>query len=1393
MKTYTLHLQMRSLTRRVPTTIRSAMFRLAGIVALLAATLSAPAASFFFDFNSGLPAGTAVYSNSTIIATGGYTNSGYLQLTPNLASQSAGFVITNDLDAGAPVYGFVAQFKALIGGGTGADGISFNFAPDLPFGAISEDGAGTGLSIEFDTYGNDVSDNVGIDVWASRSELAQQPFSGLRANTWVDVTVQLHPDGTVDVYYDNFHAYTNQYTGLSLPITGGFFGFGARTGGSYDNQWIDNLSITTFTNQGPFVDNYAPIGRAVRPDATATLVLTDYGSVVNTNTIVLNLDGSRVTPTVLSQAPPQTLIQYTPPAFFASGSLHTVSLTFADNSTPPVTSTFSYSFTVATFSTLTNQASPSLVSANPGFNLRISQIDANLGPTLQRAENQLANLLIDPNTRLPYLNQATLTTYAEPSVINYSTAGNQGDFPSEPPNSIPGLPGVFPDTSPSGDTNAAIDVVTYLYLPVGIHTLGVNSSDGFGLTAASTPDLFALQEMEYNGVRAAADSSITFAVTNAGYYPFRILYFVGGLEMVNPTTDNPSLEFFSVDANGIRTLINDITTVGHTAAYRPAATLPYIRSVGPAPASTAVPHTTAINATLVNGSISVQTNTISLWLNGAAVSPTISGSAGITTVQYQPASLPLNSSNWVEIAFTDSASNRRTNQWFFTVENILQQLWTIPPGSGSNPAWAQWVTTGSTERGLAYNPKTGHVLLASRSIVPGGPGALGGIAILDGNTGAFLGTMDTSLSAASGVGTYRLNMIGVGEDGVIYACNLTTLPTIAFQIYRWQNETAPQQLVWSQNPLGGATRCGDSFRVQGSGAGTRIIASGNTTIINIPIFTTADGTNFTGTAIAVSGLGTLPTGGLFRLGLAFGCGDNFYGQTIGSPTMNCSFNVPSAAGVTLGAYPIVAFDSTISIGPIGVDIINQRLIGDETSGGSGTVHSMNLYDLSTFTTSGTNSPIDHKTFATSTGSFGTGSVDFTPDGTRVYTLDTANGIIAFSLSPRVAAPTICAQPKANIVAGLGAVGFMDVTAIGAPQKYQWRFNATSPTLPGTPILNATNRTLDIYNVQQSQLGFYSVVISNASLQTSVTSSVAILDTQMVITNQPASQVVAVGGTATFAAGVSGGVAPYNFQWKLNGANVGVNSGSCTVSNAQVANAGSYEVVITDSLGQIVTSQTASLTVGTLGTGTGLIGDYYTDQTKTFVDPATLERLDSTVNFDWGSGSPDPIISPDNFTVRWTGLVQPHYSQTYTFYTLTDDGVRLWVNGQLVIDKWVSQAATEWSGTISLAANQKYGILMEYFEGTGNAVAKLSWSSTNQVKEIIPMTQLYPVDLYSSGQQPMASRSLDGTQLNITWAGTYVLESSPILNGPWTPVPGATSPYTVAIDPTQQLFFRLVSQ
>jgi hypothetical protein len=1371
--------------------IHPTLLRLAGIAALLAAALSATAASFFSDFNSGLSAGTAIYGNSSIPATSGYTNSGYVLLTPNLMSQIGGFVITSDLDAGTPVYGFVARFKAYIGDGTAADGISFNFASDLPLGTISQEGAGSGLTIEFDTYNNGGADNIGIDVKVGGAEVATNPFTGLRQGAWVDVLVQLHPDGTLDVMYDGNWIYTNLSTGFSIPYTGGLFGFGAFTGAVTDTQGIDNLSITTLTNQAAFVDYYFPTGRRVRPDAPIQILLTDFVTAVNTNTIVLKVDGSQVVPTIVTQAPPQTTIQYTPPANFASGSSHKVSLTFADNSTPtPITTTQQWDFTVVTFSTLPANlaADPSFANlASPGFFTRYSQI-ADLGSRdVSRAELQLANLLIDGSTGLPYVNLAapnpadSTFTFLETNVINYGfPAGSTGDFPND--TTVPGMPG---PTTGNG-SSYAMDAVTYLHLTPGFYNLGVNSSDGFKLTVADGADVFAMQEAIFSDVRAAADSPIPFTVTLAGYYPFRLVYFTGDPTYAPaPGTALPSVEFFSTDPSGNKTLINDTNVAGYIAAFTAAKTKPYIRSVSPNIGDSGVPGNTAITATLVNQSLTVQTNTILLQVNGTTVTPTISSNAGISTVSYQPPTVFLpNSSNYVTLAFTDSGSNRRTNTWSFIVANIMTPIWAIPAANGT------WLTAGSTERGLAYNPKTGHLILSSRAVTPAPANGLG-VAILDSTNGSVVGNLNIGDIATTGAGTFKLSMVGVAADGVIYIANLASAST-PFRVYRWADEGAAPQLVYNANPL--ALRVGDSFRVRGSGAGTQIIASGNSSgaTHNFLLLSTADGTNFTASVLNPTGLAN----DALRLGLAFGCGNTVWGETTATPASYVGFTSPSSTVANLiASYGIYDKNTNQWIGPIGVDIANQRMIGDQSPAASatGVPHCITLYDMPTLATTPTkNFPIDQRNFASQNTSFGTGSIDFTPDGSRVFCLDTGNGIIAFSLAPRVAAVTICAQPQTNIIAGIGSVGFMDVMAIGAPQKFQWRFNATSPVAPGTPILNATNRTLDIFNVQQSQLGFYSVVISNTSLLTSVTSAVAVLDTQLVITSQPASQVVPVGGTATFTVGASSGVAPYSYQWKLNGTNVGANSTSYTVNNAQVTQAGGYTVAITDSLGQIFTSQTASLTVGTLGTGTGLIGDYYTSQLKTFVDPATLERLDSTVNFDWGTGSPDPSISVDTFTVRWTGLVQPLYSQTYTFYTATDDGVRLWVNGQKLIDKWVDQGGTEWSGTIALAANQKYGILMEYYENTGGASAKLSWSSTGQVKGIIPQTQLYPVTLYSSGQQPSTFRSLDGTQLSITWAGSYGLESAPTVDGPWTAVPGATSPYTITIDPSLALFFRLVS-
>lgn len=139
-------------------------------------------------------------------------------------------------------------------------------------------------------------------------------------------------------------------------------------------------------------------------------------------------------------------------------------------------------------------------------------------------------------------------------------------------------------------------------------------------------------------------------------------------------------------------------------------------------------------------------------------------------------------------------------------------------------------------------------------------------------------------------------------------------------------------------------------------------------------------------------------------------------------------------------------------------------------------------------------------------------------------------------------------------------------------------------------------------------------------------------------------------------------------------------------------------------------------------GEGLLGEYYND--INFAG-TLLQRVDPTVNFDWALGSPDPSMGTNDFSIRWTGFVNPAFTQTYTFYTVTDDGVRLWVNNQLVIDYWIPQAAIERSGTIALTAGTLASIRMEVFEEAGEAVAQLSWSSTGQPKQIIPSNRLTP--------------------------------------------------------------------
>jgi len=122
-----------------------------------------------------------------------------------------------------------------------------------------------------------------------------------------------------------------------------------------------------------------------------------------------------------------------------------------------------------------------------------------------------------------------------------------------------------------------------------------------------------------------------------------------------------------------------------------------------------------------------------------------------------------------------------------------------------------------------------------------------------------------------------------------------------------------------------------------------------------------------------------------------------------------------------------------------------------------------------------------------------------------------------------------------------------------------------------------------------------------------------------------------------------------------------------------------------------------------------------------------QQIDDVVDFNWAGGEPIEPLGPDRFTVRWEGQVEPPVSGYYNFHTISDDGVRLWVNERMVIDRWVDQAASEARGEIELQEGQRVPIKLEYYESAGEAVVRLFWTvpGPSPTRDIIPRENLYP--------------------------------------------------------------------
>ena len=184
-------------------------------------------------------------------------------------------------------------------------------------------------------------------------------------------------------------------------------------------------------------------------------------------------------------------------------------------------------------------------------------------------------------------------------------------------------------------------------------------------------------------------------------------------------------------------------------------------------------------------------------------------------------------------------------------------------------------------------------------------------------------------------------------------------------------------------------------------------------------------------------------------------------------------------------------------------------------------------------------------------------------------------------------------------------------------------------------------------------------------------------------------------------------------------------------------------------------------------GTGLTGVYTTGSSTTYANSANFNtttasgftRVDPTVDFVFSTTSTGvaantggtainavaPVgaistASPYTYTVRWKGQIQPQYSQTYYFDILSNDGAKLFINGQTVIDNWILQGTVDQVGSIDLQGGVLYDIQIDYLRSSGSSEAHLSWYSADQVKQIVPQSRLYPTATGVVGATPPAITS-----------------------------------------------------
>lgn len=385
-----------------------------------------------------------------------------------------------------------------------------------------------------------------------------------------------------------------------------------------------------------------------------------------------------------------------------------------------------------------------------------------------------------------------------------------------------------------------------------------------------------------------------------------------------------------------------------------------------------------------------------------------------------------------------------------------------------------------------------------------------------------------------------------------------------------------------------------------------------------------------------------------------------YNLTSGTyPPCNTSWNVSGTTytctgngRVTLASGDILTSSSTITIVANNGFVLNNNTIGSASASINLTSNHGNI------TSTGTNMIF---------GNVSATSADINLVGTSITGSLTTNGTINLT---------------GGGVTGLVTSGNNTITSNGSNLSggatAQSGMSLTGGTLAGNFVMTSNNEmTLSGVNMTSGSIsGASRVIIQNGSAIGSGSSSVSITSTSGAITVNDST----VYGTLT-APGYS----------TVNVTNGGAVYGTCSPGSTP-ANACN-----------------ASPPVCTTGLIGGLSGAYFNNMT--LAGSATATRTDTSVDFNWGNGNPGVGgVGNNQYSVRWTGQLRAPTTGSYRFQTVSDDGVRLWVNGQQIINNWTDHGTTtNTSSTITLEAGYAYNIQLEYYENGGQSVIQLLWS------------------------------------------------------------------------------------